>query len=221
MDLSKNLKKYRKEKELTQKELAQKIGVSTITIQNYENNRREPNINTLKEIAKALGVPINDLLKDNELERKKFKEDFDINIFEPRVMKYINDLKQNLANIFPGVEINNTLVLQNIIINIMAKDSARSAAGMFKPSILLSEFQTGDGRLLTGEELFDTLYSNYYEKYKKERVRILGKRVSFIINERINDTLTDKEMDILKEYYKEFPKDKIPNEVLRIIENIK
>ena len=33
---------------------------------NYENNHREPNIETLNKIATALGVTINDLVKNEE-----------------------------------------------------------------------------------------------------------------------------------------------------------
>ena len=73
LDLSKNIKKYRKEKELTQKELAEKIGVSTITIQNYENNRREPNVETLTDIATALGINIKNLFESTITESNSYK----------------------------------------------------------------------------------------------------------------------------------------------------
>lgn len=71
MGIHENIKKYRKLNDLTQKELAEKIGVSTITIQNYENSRRTPNYETLTKIANALHISINDLfLSDINLSKK-------------------------------------------------------------------------------------------------------------------------------------------------------
>lgn len=65
INLGKRIKEFRKIRGLTQKQLAEKLGVTTITIQNYENNRREPNIETLNKIADVLNVTINDLIGDD------------------------------------------------------------------------------------------------------------------------------------------------------------
>lgn len=67
VSLKNNLKKYRKQKGYTQKELAKKINVSERAIQNYENNVRAPNVITAQHIASELGVDIKDLypLKNN------------------------------------------------------------------------------------------------------------------------------------------------------------
>ena len=62
LSLGENIKSNRLKKKLTQKKLAETIGVSTITIQNYENNRREPNIETLNKIANSLDIPVSELL---------------------------------------------------------------------------------------------------------------------------------------------------------------
>lgn len=43
---------------LTQKELAEKAGVATITLQQYERNKREPRKETLSKIATALNIPV-------------------------------------------------------------------------------------------------------------------------------------------------------------------
>ena len=67
--IGENIKKYRKNSNLTQKQLAEKIGVTVVTIQNYENSRREPNLIALNKIATALGVTINDLLGIEIVER--------------------------------------------------------------------------------------------------------------------------------------------------------
>ena len=57
-----NLKMLRYAKRLTQQELADAAGISRATYRNIESGRSDPKISTLKSIAKALKVDINDLL---------------------------------------------------------------------------------------------------------------------------------------------------------------
>lgn len=59
MNIGENIKRIRTQKGLTQKELAKSIHVTPTTIQNYENSRRKPSVDTLDKIAKVLGVTIN------------------------------------------------------------------------------------------------------------------------------------------------------------------
>lgn len=58
----KNLKKARENLGLTQKELAEKIFVTSKTIFNYENGEREPDLKTLIQLSKVLNVPIDYLI---------------------------------------------------------------------------------------------------------------------------------------------------------------
>lgn len=67
MNIGKRIKELRKENKLTQKELADKLNVSTITIQNYENNRRMPNLEMINKIAKALNVRSSELVDDGSI----------------------------------------------------------------------------------------------------------------------------------------------------------
>lgn len=66
------IKKYRKEKGLTQQQLADAIGKSKSIIQKYEANNTSVNINILQEIAEILNVKLHALLYDNE--SNSFKE---------------------------------------------------------------------------------------------------------------------------------------------------
>lgn len=52
----------RKKKNLTQKELGNKLGVTQQTVAQYENGTRMPKLETLKKIASALDVPVGDIL---------------------------------------------------------------------------------------------------------------------------------------------------------------
>ena len=74
MNVGKNITKFRKEKNLTQEELAKKINISAKAISSYENNRNLPNIETLILLSQVLDVKIDDILgitKDNGTELNK------------------------------------------------------------------------------------------------------------------------------------------------------
>lgn len=62
MSVGLNIRTYRKEKKLTQKQLADKIGVSEITIRRYEKNINTPTVIILNKIAEALEVSRDELL---------------------------------------------------------------------------------------------------------------------------------------------------------------
>ena len=111
--LGKKIKLYRKYKSLTQKQLADKIGVSEITIRRYESNQKEPKHNTLIKIAEALDISIKELIdyediKTNNLAKLQ-------RYYEQKKWEYENiDCEHNIGNegILKGLE---------IAINIMSK----------------------------------------------------------------------------------------------------
>jgi len=75
MELGKNIRKHRKSKGLTQTELAEILGTAQYVITNYERGLRKPPADKIPQIAKALGVPLEDLYGINSkdampLERK-------------------------------------------------------------------------------------------------------------------------------------------------------
>lgn len=53
MTIGKKIQAFRKEKGLTQKELAQKLGVSASMIGQYETDIRRPKLETLEKISAA------------------------------------------------------------------------------------------------------------------------------------------------------------------------
>lgn len=68
------LKKLRENQGLLQKELADKLNISTSTIGMYEQGRREPDNETLKKISQYFNVSI-DYLLDNENSKHNLKDD--------------------------------------------------------------------------------------------------------------------------------------------------
>ncbi len=63
--LGDRIKKVRKEKGLTQEDVAIKIGVKRSVISKYENGMIEPSISQLKKIANALEIPWYELYSDS------------------------------------------------------------------------------------------------------------------------------------------------------------
>lgn len=58
MDLGTIIKETRKEKQYTQKAFAELCTISQTYLSQIESNRKEPNLSTLKVIAKNLGLPL-------------------------------------------------------------------------------------------------------------------------------------------------------------------
>ena len=67
MEFNEKLQELRKQKGLTQEELAESLYVSRTAISKWESGRGYPNIESLKEIAKFFGVTIDELLSGDEL----------------------------------------------------------------------------------------------------------------------------------------------------------
>ena len=62
MNLGEQIKEIRIKKKFTQREIADKLGVSQPSYAQYENGKRNPKLETLQKIAIALDVPIWELL---------------------------------------------------------------------------------------------------------------------------------------------------------------
>lgn len=67
MQFNEKLQQLRKQRSLTQEELANAIYVSRTAVSKWESGRGYPNIDSLKAIGKFFGVTIDDLLSDGEL----------------------------------------------------------------------------------------------------------------------------------------------------------
>lgn len=61
--LGRNLRRIRKEKGISQGDIVRTLGVGRGFISNIENGKANPTLGTISKIAKALSVPIQDLIK--------------------------------------------------------------------------------------------------------------------------------------------------------------
>ncbi|MCK9587907.1 MAG: helix-turn-helix transcriptional regulator [Terrimicrobiaceae bacterium] len=62
--IGKNIKRFRNQKELTQKQLAEKAGITLFTLTKIEGGKTpDPRILTMKKISEVLKKSIDDLIK--------------------------------------------------------------------------------------------------------------------------------------------------------------
>jgi len=66
MTIAERIKLERKTAGLTQEQLAGKTGISLMSIRRYESGQRNPNIDTIRQIAAALGVSVESLVVDHD-----------------------------------------------------------------------------------------------------------------------------------------------------------
>lgn len=97
--IGKFIAKCRKDKKLTQAELAEKLGISEKSIGNWENGRNMPDLSLFKPLCNILNISINDLMSGEKVDNQK----------------YIKTLEENIVNMVSNIE-RNKLKRKKIII---------------------------------------------------------------------------------------------------------
>ncbi len=70
----------RKEKNLTQEELAEILGVSNKSISRWENGKNMPDLSLFKPLCDELDITLNDLMSGDKVNKKEYQEKFEENI---------------------------------------------------------------------------------------------------------------------------------------------
>ena len=73
MSISNNLKRLRRERNLTQEQVAERLGVTRQAVSGYESDRTRPDVDTLMRLAEIYGTDLNNLLYGPEGEQKKLR----------------------------------------------------------------------------------------------------------------------------------------------------
>ncbi len=71
-NISEVIKKIRKDNNLTQKQLADKLNVTYQAVSKWENDKSIPDITTLKNISNKFNIKLDDLLGVNHSKKKKY-----------------------------------------------------------------------------------------------------------------------------------------------------
>ena len=104
MDFGKRLRTLRKEKDLTQKELGQMIGVGRTTISEYESGKIVPRQDGLVKLAEILGVTVDYLTGNHEV--REIIPALDMIPVKMKPNKSYNvDVKQQIARMMRNLHI--------------------------------------------------------------------------------------------------------------------
>ena len=97
--IGKFIAKCRKDKKMTQQELAEKLGVTDKSIGNWENGRNMPDLSLFKPLCDELDITINELLSGERLKKEEYQEKFEENIINTidYSSKKINIIRNNLG----------------------------------------------------------------------------------------------------------------------------
>lgn len=117
MTLGKRLKRLRTSRGLTQKELADSLHVTFQTVSKWENDENEPDIATLKRIAKLYGISLDYLLGDEDDKLVKVVEK---NPSAPNYEEVVSNTSSETGNehyiekeVVKPVYINKTIIVTN------------------------------------------------------------------------------------------------------------
>lgn len=110
--IGKFIAECRKNKKLTQSDLAIKLNVTDRSVSNWENGRNMPDLSLFKPLCDELDITINELLSGEKLTKEKYQEKFEENIINTidYSTKRINIIRNNLGIIllFLGILISFT-----------------------------------------------------------------------------------------------------------------
>ena len=95
--IGKFISELRKEKNMTQQELADKIDVTDRAISNWENGRRLPDLSLIKVVASELDISVAELLNGRKLNKEELEElKITINnLLEYNTMEEIKKIKKS------------------------------------------------------------------------------------------------------------------------------
>ncbi len=78
--IGKFIAELRKAKNITQQELAEKLGVTDRTVGNWENGRNMPDLSLFKPLCQELNISLNDLMSGEIIQEKDYQEKFEENV---------------------------------------------------------------------------------------------------------------------------------------------
>ncbi len=103
----------RRKKNITQQELAEKLGVSDRTIGNWENGRNMPDLSLFKPLCNELDITLNDLMSGEKVNEKEYQEKLEENIIN--TINYTNKKIKNRNNLIGLI-----LIIFGVLISITA-----------------------------------------------------------------------------------------------------
>lgn len=85
--IGKFIRKKRKEKNITQSELAEKLNITDRAISKWENGIFMPDVGIITDLCKILNITINDLFSGEKVDMKKKEKILENNLLEMAKLK--------------------------------------------------------------------------------------------------------------------------------------
>lgn len=161
------IKELRKNKGLTQEDLAKKIGVSLISIQRWENNQYSPSFNDLYKILKILNASLHDIMSIED------KKKCQIIKSTQKIIQVSDD-----SLLFAGIKKNDKLIIDTLInsFNSLNENSLFAIKANNKISIGIPKITPGGVLILHAGDP----HKNKIEIFPKSKIEILGKAIKLI-----------------------------------------
>lgn len=101
--IGKFIAQCRKEKALTQMQLAEKLGITDRAVSKWENGKAMPDSSIMLELCGILGITVNDLLTGEVTEMTNYKDSYEKNLLDMVRQKEEADKKMLSLEILIGV----------------------------------------------------------------------------------------------------------------------
>lgn len=111
--IGKFIAQCRKEKNMTQQDLSEKLGVSNKTVSNWENGRNMPDLSLFKPLCEELDINLNDFLSGEKVKETEYQKKLEENIIN--TINFSNNKLKNKNN-FIGL----ILITFGVLISITA-----------------------------------------------------------------------------------------------------
>ena len=194
MEIGNKIKSYRENRKMTQKDVAEILGVEPATISKYELNMIEPNIESLKNLAETFEITIDKLLK----EETKF-DIFKINILE--ILREQKEMKLK-GNLYHNTQIIFSYNTNHIEGSKLTEDQTRY---IYETNSILFENQT----VASIDDILET--ANHF-KLVDYMLDIAEEKLTEDIIKEFHRILKEATMDSRKDWFNVGEYKKLPNE---------
>ena len=192
--IGERLKKLRENKNMTQGDVAEALGVNTATISKYESNSLEPSIESIKKLADLYDITIDELLKDEQFDVSK------INVLE--VLKEQKDMKLK-GNLYHNTQIIFAYNTNHIEGSKLTEDQTRY---IYETNTLLTEKDSATN-------IDDVIETMNHFKLVDYMIDIANKKLSENMIKQFHKILKEGTSDSQKDWFVVGDYKKISNEV--------
>lgn len=153
--IGKFIQQQRKEKNITQSELAEKLNITDRAISKWENGICMPDVDNINELCKILNITINDLFSGEVVDMKENEKKLEQNLLEMTRLKEERDRQLLALEIFIGI-VSSVILIGSILLVGTLEISKFPATIIITISSII--FATGMGLALKIEQI-----AGYYE----------------------------------------------------------